>query len=167
MITTWRMERLSASPHRLPDVVTMVREYVLLTDAWTNRGGPPTELPEVFKAELERLPLPAAPPMGETIICIGADGRPVGQGLLIPFDDSRAEIKRLYVRPPHQGHGAGRTLVRELLESAHALGYQSVVLDVMPGREGAIRLYDDMGFVNTKPFRTYEHHNMIFMRRSL
>ena len=162
-----RMERLSECPHRLPEVVEMVREYVLLPDAWAYRGGPPSELPSLFENELRQLPGPAAPPRGETIICVDADDRPVGQGLLVPFDHVQAEIKRLYVRPSDRGRGAGRALVTALLDVARAFDYQAVVLDVMPERQTAVRLYEGLGFVHTEPFRSYESHEMIFMRRTL
>jgi hypothetical protein len=48
MVAMWRMERLSASPHRLPEVVAMVREYVLLPDAWSHRCGPTVRAAATF-----------------------------------------------------------------------------------------------------------------------
>ncbi|MDQ2726482.1 MAG: GNAT family N-acetyltransferase [Actinomycetota bacterium] len=89
-------------------------------------------------------------------------------GMLVPFDDEQAEIKRLYVRPTHQCEGVGRVLVQTLLDIARDLGYRAVVLDVMSARPAAVGLYERSGFVAVQAFRTYPaHHGMRFYRRSL
>lgn len=77
-------------------------------------------------------------------------------------------MKRLYVRPVHQGDGVGRALVQTLIDVARDLGYRAVVLDVMSARLAAVRLYESSGFVTVEPFRTYPaHHHMRFYRRAL
>lgn len=103
------------------------------------------------------------------MLCVTGEGEDelAGAGLLVPFDDTQAEIKRLYVRPGSQGRGIGRALTGGLLDVARTLGYNAVVLDVMPQRCGAIRLYKSFGFEQTAPFRDYEDYEMEFMRLPL
>eukprot|EP00890_Picochlorum_soloecismus_P006571 jgi/Picsp_1/739/NSC_04228-R1_gcn5-related n-acetyltransferase len=68
--------------------------------------------------------------------------------------DEICELKRLFVRPEHQGLGIGRTLVQRVLDEAAALGYKAIVLDTLERLEGANYLYKSMGFV---PCEAYSH----------
>ena len=68
--------------------------------------------------------------------------------------DEVCELKRLFVRPEHQGLGIGRTLVRRALDEAAALGYKAIVLDTLERLEGANYLYKSMGFT---PCEAYSH----------
>lgn len=152
-----------------------MREYVRLPDAWERHGGPPDVLPAAFEDELAALPGPAVPPLGDAALAVdgaggggGGDGAAFGAALLVPFDEGQAEVKRLYVRPHGRRRGAGRGLVVALLGAARASGYRSVVLDVMPERPAAVRLYEGLGFRRVEPFRRYDDaHEMLFFRRTL
>ncbi len=160
-----RIDLLSAAPERLPSLIALVREYILLPDAWV--GGPPDRLPSFFEEELSALPQPAVPPRGEAALCVNQNDVAFGAALLVPFSDDEAEIKRLYVRATGRRRGSGATLVTVLLEVARSAGYLQVVVDVMRQRVAALRLYERLGFVETAPFRQYSSHDMRFYRRSL
>ncbi len=162
-----RIDLLSAAPDRLPSLVALVREYILLPDAWVHHGGPPDRLPSFFEEELSALPQPAVPPRGEAALCVNQNDVAFGAALLVPFSDDEAEIKRLYVRATGRRRGAGATLVTALLEVARSAGYLHVVVDVMRQSVAALRLYERLGFVETAPFRQYSSHDMRFYRRSL
>lgn len=56
------------------------------------------------------------------------------------------EMKTLWTREGFRGGGVGRALVAGSLEVAKNLGYQQMMLDVLPSRIGAIRLYESFGF---------------------
>jgi ribosomal protein S18 acetylase RimI-like enzyme len=58
----------------------------------------------------------------------------------------RAEVMKLMVRRSHRGRGAGRALMRALLEAARASGRSLLLLDVRTG-DPAERLYRTLGFV--------------------
>ncbi len=164
----WTVELLSAAPRHLAAVADLVEEYVRLPDAWADHGGPPDHLPLSFREEITGLPGRAVPPTGDMAVGVDHAGAAFAAGMLVPFDDERAEIKRLYVRPTHQCEGVGRVLVQTLLGIARDLGYRTVVLDVMSARPAAVRLYERSGFVAVEAFRTYPaHHRMRFYRRSL
>ena len=157
----WSIEMLSDSPTRLAAVRELVSEYVLLPDAWASRDGPPVSLPTFFESEIAALPLPAQPPMGD--IAMSVDDRQVfGAGLLVPFEKTAAELKRLYVKADLRGQEAGRAIVVSLIDVAKELGYRSVVPDVMPSRTNAVELYRSLGFASARPFRHYDAREMLF-----
>lgn len=157
----WTLELLSESPSHLPAVKELVREYVLLPDAWVNRDGPPKHLPTFFLDEIEALPFPAELPNGDIAVAI-KEGRAFGTALLVPFESSRAELKQLYVKSDMRALGVGREIVRALIGVAKELGYRSVVLDVIPSRTDAIGLYRSVGFNPAPAFKHYDSHEMLF-----
>lgn len=162
----WSIEMLSESPTRLPDVRELVREYVLLPDAWAHRDGPPQHFPAMSEGEIAALPFPAQPPGGDIAIAI-EDGQVFGTALLVPFESAAAALKRRYVRPEMRGRGAGRAIVAALVKVATELGHRSVIIDVMPSRTGALDLYRDLGFVPTRAPRRCESHEMLFFELTL
>ena len=58
----------------------------------------------------------------------------------------RGEVMKLMVLRSHRGRGAGRALMRALLEAARASGRSLLLLDVRTG-DPAERLYRTLGFV--------------------
>lgn len=65
---------------------------------------------------------------------------------------STAEVRRLYVRPPHRGRGLGRALLEALLEQVADEGYEHLRLNTGPHTETAHALYDDLGFEPIPPY---------------
>jgi ribosomal protein S18 acetylase RimI-like enzyme len=157
----WTIELTSRRPNRLSAVRELVEEYIRLPDAWAQSGGAPRQLPAPFAEELARLPEPAVPPYGDIAIAVDKSGTAFAVGLLVPYDDGQAEIKRVYVRPPHRRAGVGTALTGALVAVARERGYQSVVLDVMASRRSAARLYERLGFV---PIIPYHEHRAVEMR---
>ncbi len=129
----------------------LVREYVAITAAEVAAPGEPpdvqffTELiPDARRfsdvyADARAAFLVAEPPGragSEVVGCVG----------IAPFDDVTCEMKRLYVIERWRRRGLGRLLAQEALEVARSLGFERMVLDVVPHRVGAITLYRSMGF---------------------
>ena len=73
---------------------------------------------------------------GETAGCIA----------LRPLDESRCEMKRLYVRPAFRNRGIARKLVDTILADARSIGYHEMLLDTLPFLRSAIALYESEGF---------------------
>lgn len=105
-----------------------------------------------FEAEVRDLPGDYAPPNGRLLLA-RQDGRPVGCAALRTFAPSRAEMKRLFVRPGARGLELGRQLVARLIDEARSAGYAELVLDTLPGMAEAQGLYLASGFRDIPPYR--------------
>lgn len=99
-----------------------------------------------FERELATLPGRYAPPHG-IILLAGDATAPAGCVAVRPLTTDQAELKRLYVRPAHRGLGLGRALCRRAMSFAEQAGYDSIVLDTLPGVHAARTLYEALGFV--------------------
>jgi ribosomal protein S18 acetylase RimI-like enzyme len=81
-------------------------------------------------------------------------------------DDHTCEMNRLWLRAPHRGLGAGHELVGACLDHARGLGYERMVLDVVPYRMHAIALYRSFGFTETESIHEYPFE-MVALARDL
>ena len=79
-------------------------------------------------------------------------GDPVGCGALRIHDAATAELKRMYVVPGERGRGIATELVARLEQMAVERGASRVVLDTSYRMTSAIRLYERLGYVRTRPF---------------
>lgn len=95
------------------------------------------------------------------------DGVPAGCIALRRIDDSRCELKRMYVRPEYRGHGIASALVRRLIEDAGSAGYRQMLLDTLPKLSAAIRLYSSFGFYYTQRYNDSPLDYSIFMAYDL
>ena len=86
------------------------------------------------------------------------EGEVAGVVALRPLaQDGVCELKRLWVRPGFRGLGLGRRLVETALAAARAAGHRTMLLDTLPQMADARRLYDLLGFRETKPY----YHNPV------
>ncbi len=68
------------------------------------------------------------------------------------FDNTTAEVKRLYVQPAFRGQHLGEQLMQVLTDTTRQLGYQRLVLDTVPQTAFAQTLYQRMGFTPVSPY---------------
>jgi ribosomal-protein-alanine N-acetyltransferase len=61
-------------------------------------------------------------------------------------DGARDYISDLWVSPAHQGLGIGSALISNLLREMRAEGLKRARIDTHAANEGAIRLYQELGF---------------------
>jgi len=115
----------------------------LFEEYWKSFGFTPCF--QNFGEELAGLPGAYAPPTGRLALAT-FDGAPAGCIALRRIDSSRAEPKRLYVRPAFRGRGLGRALLEWVMNEARAAGYTELLGDTMPVMREALALYDRMGF---------------------
>jgi GNAT superfamily N-acetyltransferase len=86
-----------------------------------------------------------APPAG--VFLVGrVGGEAVACGGIARYDETTAEIRRMYVVPAARGRGLSRLVLTALQEEARALGYSFVRLETGNLQTEAIGLYASAGF---------------------
>ena len=161
---------------KLPEDVDLVR--TLWTDylTWGNDtmqrlyGVHPHDPKEAVEQDLAMIGK-FLPPNGRLMLAF-IDNQGCGIGCLKGISNEIGEIKRMYVAPSHRKVGAGRAILRSLLEAANAAGYKKVRLDSPKFMEAAHALYRSFGFKDIpvyaeveipEPFRQY----LLFMELDL
>ena len=96
------------------------------------------------------------PPDGVFLVLRDDDGRAVGCGGIARFDQTRGEVKRMYVAPEARGRGLGRRLLEELEAQARSLGYSTVVLETGDRQPEALGLYESAGFERIPCYPPYD-----------
>ncbi len=66
-----------------------------------------------------------------------------------------AQLMHSFIAPYARGHGLARMLTQRVEESARALGYHVLNLDVRETQDVAIRLYESLGFIR---WGTHPHY---------
>ena len=94
---------------------------------------------------------------GETAGCIA----------LRPLDESRCEMKRLYVRPAFRNRGIAQKLVDTVLADARSIGYHEMLLDTLPFLTEAIAMYEGLGFVRTECYNDSPLADTVYMKLTL
>jgi putative acetyltransferase len=105
-----------------------------------------------FESELRGLPGSYAPPHGRLYLA-RHETDAIGCVALQRVDATRAEMKRLYVRPQGRGLGIASALVARILDDARTIGYGEIVLDTLPSMIEAQRLYQQLGFLDIAAYR--------------
>ncbi|HXP53068.1 MAG TPA: GNAT family N-acetyltransferase [Bacteroidia bacterium] len=91
----------------------------------------------------------------DTVIVAYLNGKPVGCGCFKPYDKTRAEIKRMYVKPEARGNRIGYGILHALEVWATELGYKSTVLETGHKQVEAIELYKKSGYAIIENYGPY------------
>lgn len=113
-----------------------------------------------------KLPWEYAGPMGQLLLATKDDDA-VGCIAMRSLGSGRGEMRRLYVRPRYRSMGAGRDLVRQLIEDARQLGYAQMLLNTLPSMIAARALYRNFGFVETEPYGDSPTAGVIYLALAL
>jgi GNAT superfamily N-acetyltransferase len=150
------MEIVAATtPEHLAGVRELFQEY------WGSFGFTPCF--QNFADEVARLPGYYAPPAGRLALAFSS-GKAVGCVALRRFDATRAEAKRLYVRPGFRGQRIGLALLEWAIGEARAAGYQEVLGDTMPVMARALEMYARLGFERIAPYSPEATPGAIYLR---
>ena len=79
------------------------------------------------------------------IVCY-VDDKAIGCGAFREYDESKVEIKRMFVLPQYRGHGIALKILNELELWAAELNYQEYILETGKKQPEAIRLYQKAGY---------------------
>ena len=118
------------------------------------------EMLELYEGEADIGPAREAAmfiePHGVFLVLRDDDDRAVGCGGIARFDDTRGEVKRMYVVPEARGRGLGRRLLEELEGEARRLGYACVVLETGDRQQEAVGLYESTGYERIPCYPPYD-----------
>jgi putative acetyltransferase len=95
------------------------------------------------------------PPDGVFVVVREGD-RAVACGGIARFDETRAEVKRMYVVPDARGRGLGRRVLLELEEQARSFGYTGLVLETGDRSAAALSLYESSGYERIASYPPYD-----------
>lgn len=102
-----------------------------------------SELPEKYRTEVDD---PYAAFGDGTVLLAWKDGTPVGCLVVTWPEHHHSELKRLWVFPVARGAGLASELVECGITEASRMGASVVRLSVWSWRNGAIKLYERLGF---------------------
>ncbi|MCE0540173.1 GNAT family N-acetyltransferase [Kineosporia rhizophila] len=141
-----------ARPEDAPAVSRLLAEYLTVTEQEKAERGlaPHGPLPQRYQDEIDR---PDELLAGTLLAREATDRRPLGL-VVLHTEADRVEMKRLWVDPRARGTGAGRALVRAVIEQA---ADREVTLTVWDWRAAPIGLYRSLGFVDTPSEDPREH----------
>lgn len=120
-----------------------------------------------YEHEIADLPYKYGAQVGGVLHLALVDGQPAGCIGLRKLDDTRCEMKRLYVRPAYRKHQLGDRLVQQIMKDAKELGYKQMLLDTLPELDSAIRLYQRHGFDFIPCYNDSPVETTLFMGKDL
>jgi GNAT superfamily N-acetyltransferase len=95
-------------------------------------------------------------PDGVFLVVRDEGGVPVACGGVARFDETRGELKRMYVLPRFRGRGLGRRILVELEAEARRLGYRALVLETGDLQQEALGLYESAGYERIPCYPPYD-----------
>jgi polar amino acid transport system permease protein len=102
---------------------------------------------EKASAEIRRYPASAfSPEQGGAFVLLLRGGVPIAGGAYKKFDDSTAELKRIWTSSAHRRQGLARRVVAELEAEAVRRGYTRAYLTTGPRQPEAKHLYFQTGY---------------------
>lgn len=121
------------------------------------------EMLELYEGEADIGPAREASMFVEpdgVFLVVRDDDRAVACGGIARFDETRGELKRMYVLPDARGRGLGRRVLVELEAEARRLGYGSLVLETGDRQEAALGLYESSGYEQIPCYPPYDSREL-------
>ncbi len=124
-----------------------------------------------FDREMASLPGLYSPPTGRLLLAYlqgraGAEEL-IGCAALRKLEPDACELKRLYIRPTFRGQGAGRALVKQVIDEARSIGYRRMLLDTLPSMQEAHKIYRTLGFREIPSYQKNPIPGSLFFELSL
>jgi len=106
------------------------------------------------------------PPRGIVLLAYW-DGELCACGAMQDLGDNVCELKRIYVKPDFRRKGIARAISKYLLQRAKEIGYTTAKLDTLKRLEGAVPLYQSLGFKETTPYNYNPEDDIVYMELPL
>lgn len=119
-----------------------------------------------YDEELKSLPGKYAQPDGRLYL-ITVEEEIAGCIALRRFDETRCEMKRLYIRPKYRGHHCGQILVDKVIQEAKIIAYEEMVLDTLSSLTSAVNLYKRNGFIEIDSYYDNPLKDVLYFKRKL
>ena len=119
-----------------------------------------------FEQEIEHLKEKYGKPYGRLYIAF-YNGELAGCIGLKKFDDEKAEMKRLFVKPKFRGKHIGNILTEKIIKDAKEIGYKSIILDTFPFLTSAIKMYKNMGFYEIEQYNDSPMKDAVYLKLDL
>jgi ribosomal protein S18 acetylase RimI-like enzyme len=103
---------------------------------------------------------------GVLLVVVDPVGAVVGTAAVRRLGPGVGELKRMWIRPAHQGRGLGRPLLDACLAEARALGFGVLRLDSEHRLAAAVHLYRSAGFTEIEDYNG-NHRAGIWMERTV
>lgn len=101
------------------------------------------------------------------IVCY-MDDKPIGCGAFRELDETKVEIKRMFVLPECRGHGIGLNILKELELWALETNYTACVLETGKKQPEAISMYQKAGYMMIESYGQYKNvENSVCMMKSI
>ena len=91
----------------------------------------------------------------KTVVVAYQDDEPVGCGCFRHYDETTAEVKRMYVKDNKRGSGIASGVLNELEKWAKELSYQAIVLETGSLQHEALALYKKTGYEGIETYPPY------------
>lgn len=70
----------------------------------------------------------------------------IGTYAILPITKETCKLRKMYLIPQARGHGVGRYMMQQVIETAKVLGFKYVILETSSVMKDAIKLYVQSGF---------------------
>lgn len=102
------------------------------------------------------------------VVVLFYQNEPAACGAFRPFDDTTAEIKRMFVRESQRGKGFSRQVLQALEQWAAADGFTRARLETGIRQPEAIGLYRSAGYQDIPPYGPYTNQELsVCMEKTL
>ncbi|MBR1943580.1 GNAT family N-acetyltransferase [bacterium] len=153
------MKIRNAKSEEIEDVKNLIIEYTKFLNRNLDFQG--------LKDELEDLRTKYSAVEGELLVAVSDDNEIIGIVAYHRHDNTRCEMKRLFVKPEYRKLKLGEKLIFEIINHAKQSGYKEMVLDTIEPLKAAIYLYKKFGFVECEPYYNNPMDDVIYMKLDL
>lgn len=93
----------------------------------------------------------------KNVVIAYQDKQAIGCGAFKKFDDEAAEIKRMYVKINHRGHGIAQAILNSLELWASEKDFRKCILETGNRQVEAIKFYKKSGYKSIPNYGQYTH----------